>query len=998
MKLPMDQQARDRFATELDRNFCVCAGAGVGKTTAIVKRVAQIAMSDESELSRLVVVTYGRAAAEELLVRSRDMILTQMRRSAHRRQNLLSELQRAFFGTIHGFCLKLVQDQGRFLGLPQSLQLVEGDDEKALWRRFCESRALESLKLPEDHLRSALRFLSFEDLLNIAAEMSVAMAEKARPAMPDATAPGLDLEAALADSGGKSKEQTAKNQEHLRKWLREYEGDSSFLKIPAYDKGSGTFKAAFNAGIALLREWLSALAAALAAEIALAYRDYRLEQGRVTYDDQIRWCRALLENPVVLKRLRSRHYVVILDEAQDTDSDMFAILTELTRPQGASVATWPSKKQAPAPEPGRFCFVGDDQQSIYGGRADPQTYRSYIDAFKAGNGGELLELSVTMRCPAQVVAAVNSVFVSRGRLKQTYVEFRELHPRPGSSKGAVWHLPIGAGPEEEGVDAQFAWECRQAGHFIRERGREGLGVSRWSDVAILCPRNRWLSAAAEVFKELKIPHRLVSAKRLELEFARRSWPAALLHVVLNPWDRFERVGVLREIFAVSDVDLAEEHLKNERSPRLQKAAELLDRLTAAVPRDGGQALSRFVEFMLEETQLAARLSAIGEPTDALDFFRHASLRAECDGLSLRDWSAAACRQLQQEAHGIVESGDEIQLLTCWKAKGLEWPVVIALGLGRQIRSESAPYPRVLQGPRGVDVHFSAAMLDDQRKDQEELRQREELQRVLYVTFTRARSLLVVPDSTALYKKAAPNFFELSRWSELKKTEFLERPAKSAPAGETHPHVEPSRHSPPEHGVIEEAAERSERIPRRILPHELAHDRSVEPPDREPLTGVGGLDYGSWWHRTMESFPWMRDSAARARYVSEAAAQAVRIPVVGERGSGELRKFVEGTFHKQLLEAGEIFLPEMPFSHPRSANEWMEGVIDLAVLTRSGEVWILDWKTDRMVVGEGEAEFQKRLRDSYRPQLDAYAEMMRDGVQRPVTRLLLYSTELGVAIG
>ena len=60
-----DQPARDRFITELGQNFCVSAGAGVGKTSAIVDRVAQLALRELSSLARLVVVTYTKAAAEE---------------------------------------------------------------------------------------------------------------------------------------------------------------------------------------------------------------------------------------------------------------------------------------------------------------------------------------------------------------------------------------------------------------------------------------------------------------------------------------------------------------------------------------------------------------------------------------------------------------------------------------------------------------------------------------------------------------------------------------------------------------------------------------------------------------------------------------------------------------------------------------------------------------------------------------------------------------------
>jgi len=63
-----DQAARDRFIRELEQNFCVSAGADVGKTTSIVDRIATLARQKPEALPRLVVVTYARAAAEELRV------------------------------------------------------------------------------------------------------------------------------------------------------------------------------------------------------------------------------------------------------------------------------------------------------------------------------------------------------------------------------------------------------------------------------------------------------------------------------------------------------------------------------------------------------------------------------------------------------------------------------------------------------------------------------------------------------------------------------------------------------------------------------------------------------------------------------------------------------------------------------------------------------------------------------------------------------------------
>ena len=77
-------------------------------------------------LPRLVVVTFANRAADEMQQRARQVLLE---------DNLGAEVQtafnRAFFGTIHSFCMKLLTDFGHYLGLPAPLELLSDDDD--LW-------------------------------------------------------------------------------------------------------------------------------------------------------------------------------------------------------------------------------------------------------------------------------------------------------------------------------------------------------------------------------------------------------------------------------------------------------------------------------------------------------------------------------------------------------------------------------------------------------------------------------------------------------------------------------------------------------------------------------------------------------------------------------------------------------------------------------------------------------------------------------------------------
>ena len=115
----VDQRARDRFALELGRNFSVIASAGSGKTRSITDRIVQIAKSARALdlLPKLVVVTYTNRAADEMQQRTREQIL-----KANLPLEVIEAFNRAFFGTIHSFCVKLLAAHGHHLGLPSSLE------------------------------------------------------------------------------------------------------------------------------------------------------------------------------------------------------------------------------------------------------------------------------------------------------------------------------------------------------------------------------------------------------------------------------------------------------------------------------------------------------------------------------------------------------------------------------------------------------------------------------------------------------------------------------------------------------------------------------------------------------------------------------------------------------------------------------------------------------------------------------------------------------------
>ena len=210
---PSDQSARERFAIELDRNFSVVASAGSGKTTAITQRVLSIARSSKAvdTLPRLVVVTFANRAADEMQQRARQILLE---------ENLGTEVQtafnRAFFGTIHSFCMKLLTDYGHYLGLPAPLDLLTDDDN--LWQEFVQGQARIGHSLGEKERAQLLRLVQARDLMELARRAGASALSTLEPP----PCPPLDFEEIYAQSDKGKYNSIRQSQAELREWEKRY--------------------------------------------------------------------------------------------------------------------------------------------------------------------------------------------------------------------------------------------------------------------------------------------------------------------------------------------------------------------------------------------------------------------------------------------------------------------------------------------------------------------------------------------------------------------------------------------------------------------------------------------------------------------------------------------------------------------------------------------------------------------------------------------------------
>jgi len=1009
--MPSDQATRDRFVRELDRNFSVIAPAGVGKTKAIVDRVIEIATGGaagtDSWLPQLVVVTYTRKAALEMHQRARNEIV---RRAVG--PMVMSSFNRAFFGTIHSFCLNLLRTHGHFLGLPATVDIAE--DEDALWIEYIRQQAELGRSVAPEVRRCVFRLLPLQQVIRLG-----------RSAQPEGTGteplppcPPTDIRAVMNFRPDKRSEGTVgQAQEMLRDWHRRFSTSEEFAPLPSFGKGGAAFQEVWQRTLRPVRTWLRGACWAIARDLASGFRDYREGQGQLTYDDQIRLVADLLQHPEAGRQLRAQAYRIILDEAQDTDPTQFRILLELSRPPAAG-GSW-LKDGGPPPRPGHFCMVGDPQQSIYSNRADLAEYQRIRQKLTADNAAEELTFEVTFRCDTAIVNKVNQVGPHMLHGQSGQAEFVPLRTRPAPGPGQVirWTpaLPPGVDPDS-GVNQLSRAEADQLAAWLTSTGLENLRAPDWSEVAILCPRVKWLKTMESALREAGLASQLHSPQDVQGDSPVYAWTAALLTVLTEPEDGFELVGVLREVFGISDQLLSD--FGGGDGGRFQIAtatggedpvATILNQLHALRLEVTSAPLFEAVSRVVEATELAARVAAIGhDPNLVAEDMQGLIMRAaeaEAEQVSLREWARVLVDEYENtvEEKPVVENA--IQLLTCHKAKGLQWHAVILPFLGRAIVTRGPGYPFSIPTGAGRPPHVA---LDG--SDMEDLapiikrRQFHELQRLLYVAMTRARHTLVLSDDGHVFGNEPVSFAACLGLKPRQDSSFLEglpTSATPAPPEAATAEVEapPFAPVPPVHSQErEQARARAQVFAIRTLPYMLAEHRLQEereafidgdPAEDPDARGAAARDYGTWWHRMMETMPWSESREAWQRH----AASLLRECPDPSRGEAEWKKFIESPLADRLGRRGTRVRTEIPFLWKRSERECVEGFMDLAAQEAEAREWlVVDWKTNRV-----DSRGAPDLWSQYEPQLKAYADALT-GITGQATRPTLYSTASGVWMG
>jgi ATP-dependent helicase/nuclease subunit A len=1031
MNEPIDQPNRQRFVSELDKNFSVVAAAGSGKTRAITDRIVQIARSEDARewLPQLVVVAFTNRAADEMQQRARAEVL-----QAGVSVEVLAAFNRAFFGTIHAFCVRLLESYGHYLGLPPTFDVITDDDE--VWNEFVQQQTTIGRSLSEENRRELLRHVQARALMELGRRADL---EPGIP--PTGKCPDADFSAIHRYSAKGAMLQTVPPyQKELKRAEQRWRGSENFVRWPICFSKAKDFVRIKREAFAPVRRWIDQAALCVAAEVQRDYREFRIERGLLTYDDQIALALELTKHPKIGREIREKSFRVILDEAQDTDPRQFSLLLELTRPVRARLASEETDPEF-APRAGHFCMVGDFQQSIYRDRADLSKYRRIHETLVETGAAEALQFSVTFRLDTAQLDFVNETFREILNDREQQVAFVELNPRPQVLPGQVVRLnlqPSNLRPDPRGKvsDARkAAEEARQLGKWLQETGLAKLRAETWRDVAVLCPRKEWLQTLRRGLRTAGLNVQIQSEKELKGDSPAYAWLTALLIVLAQPRAGYELAGLLRELFGISDHDLAvfsQGYGDRFQIETLTTGADVVSTMLSLLAqlRLSILPLPLFdaVNEVVRQTQLRERLNALPqndfENLDGeLDALLALAGSSEAEAMTLTEF-AEYLRTHFADAREIRPSRpDAIQLITSQKAKGSEWQAVIVPFLTRDVRSTSPRYPRLLE-VRETGETIVLLDLSDATDDIQELLEREnrqEMERLLYVALTRAQHTLVLAFDNELFAKATGEIHSQSqsKWLKADKNDvnegaFARVGVEPVSCGKTTEYFRVRLSGRGRDGIdirlpaakIDKAvATRNASVfVRKLNPSGLPSEESAaleeirSEPDRQLSKTSPALRYGLWWHDFIQRLDWNGNPESwnqvfdQQNLISPDPARSLR------EWKLLLAHLAESESFRAAFSENDLSHSEMPFFWRVDNNRCIEGVIDLAFFQRSngsaartGKCLILDWKTDRVPPDNTET-----LHARYRPQLAAYWKAVSE-IAKLEVEAAIYSTAAGALV-
>ncbi len=1025
----------------------ISAGAGSGKTYSLTQKLEELLSSKKVAPAGVIATTFTKLAAGELKERVRGALIEagQLR--------VANQMEQALIGTINSVCGDILHRFAFEAGMPPDQQVIEETQGDMLFYQAMERALAQNTVLIRQMNATChrLQIIDRQMQLNWRAEVKrIADAARANNQSPDAirhlgaasadqllahfpTTTKRELDRLLLNAIEHAIEgigENVNNNVDSTKVTREYLSQISGIRAGLYKeratwpewislskKMPGAKSKAFAEPIAdiaidydkhpnLHRDirFFAEQAFAIAADSLSAYQQLKTQKGLIDFVDQEQRLYQLLDNPTVQETLREELQLLMVDEFQDTSPIQLALFLKLS--QLAEQVIW----------------VGDIKQSIYGFRgADPTLMAAVVQRVtEDGNTPEILKNS--WRSTPALVNYISNLFVPAfaDTLSKEQVSLKPARDAFTDEPAIeLWRLDgknktLRANALANGISAMMA-----GGRTVIDKPSKQSRAATYSDIAILCRTHDNLREVAGALSDAKLPIRY---KRPGLLATPEGCLAmACLRRLVDPSDTLASAEILTLTHCEDPEDWIAQRISYLNAPEARSSHWLEDEEQGPVAALKAQRSRLHFLTPVEVLRTAIEAGNVREsvyrwgPTEQRSQHRLNNLAAllnhaddymnQCAAQNQPATSAGLVLWLYQLAEAEQDTqatgGTEnaIQLVTHHGAKGLEWPIVIAMDLDAKLKPRLwglsvLPSPiaislddplanRTLRyWPAFTGLQSAGIALLDEIGESEEgnvamAQEVQEAKRLLYVSLTRPRDGLIITLDT---KQTG------GEWMDTLEANWMlpEGDALTLPDGMTIPSrllelsASEADTALPKYQPIWLATDTPivDKLPLRLSPSSLPANETarigeiIELGERLEITGeYDTAAMGSALHAVIAAA--VMGQQATARILRDHGMEKTISVAMADECASRLLTAVKQRFKPINMHA------EYPIYYTNEHGQVISGWIDLLVETAEGFV-LIDHKASPRARSDWE-----EIALGYSGQLGAYAEGVARATDRPV---------------
>jgi ATP-dependent helicase/nuclease subunit A len=779
-------EPQQRAINTIDKNVAVNAGAGTGKTKVLTERFIKILedgnLEKDKEVESIVAITFTKKASQEMVYRIRKEIKNNFDSDTKWRR-YYRDMEKSNISTIHSFCAKILRENPIEAKIDPNFEVLEDFTSAKLLKESIKEELSKGLDENENIYNmvrifrtNTLDFLveDFYQVYNKIRTVGFSFEEVKTKSIEHLDSLKIeedDLKIIkktilyLMDKLAKSSKLVKLKDNPI--WINFNNGDYKEEDLPEIleylYKNMGTSckepdkmgllsltleKAMLGSEMANL--WIYNTTLDLLIDIDKNYTLRKKKIRSLDYDDLQIIVLNLLDNEVIKKKYQERYRYIMIDEFQDTNELQKNIFYKLSTENNTL-------------DKSNLFVVGDPKQSIYGFRgADVDVFYNVIEDIKDRSKEETITLEKNYRTVGTVLKFINDIF-SKLMLNR-YDPLSEFHKSENEIDVEILENPDLIVPEGH---SESEYSRHYEAELIAKRIKELVlsGKFKYGDFAMLFRATTRNHIYEEALKNFNIPYYNSGGKRYFLQQEILDLINALKSIS-NPLDTISTIGFLRSPMiglkdnsiywilrnrkttvyeSMKDIVGFEEIDEMERE-KIKEAIILFDDLYQIRDFYG---LSKLLHELIDKTSFIESLLLKESGKQALaNVYKFKEIVREYEKsnrptlVDFMDYLEEA--KNRDESQGKIESenADVVKLLTIHKSKGLQFPVVIIPEMSTGSRSF---HPNILFNKDigiGIKLENGKALHSSIKEDLDK-KDKEEMERILYVAMTRAEKTLIL---------------------------------------------------------------------------------------------------------------------------------------------------------------------------------------------------------------------------------------------------------------